>query len=109
MAQEGKTWLDRLPSYASMLITMGSLIFSIGVIYSDVTKLKVDVQNLSQSAAKTDILSTRMNTIQLDVDRAGQAQGKLDVKLDAINASLGAIQVGVARLESTMAERDKRK
>ncbi len=103
MAGEGKVWLDRLPDYASSIVTIGSLVFSVGMLWSDVNKLKIDVQSLNQSAAKSEVLNTRMNLMQIDVDRGAQTQGKLDVKLDAIISTLGAVQVGVARLEEKVA------
>lgn len=104
-----QTWVDRLPSYASMLITLGSLIFSIGVIYSDVSTLKRTVADLKEQASMCETLTTRVNILQLEVDRSEQTQDKLDGKLSSINTSLGMIQVGVARLEEKIADKQKGK
>lgn len=103
------TWVDRLPSYASMLITLGSLMFGGGVLYSNVAGLKVQVDELNTSASKCESLITRVNILQMEVDKAEQSQDKFASKLDAITDGLGQIQIGVARLEERLTEREAQK
>ena len=105
MAVNDRGWVSQVPGYVGALISVGSLIFSVGVIYSDVNTLKQDVKGLYTDVSKQESILTRVNVLQLQVERSEQVQDKLAGKLDNIDKSLASISVGLARLEERLPEK----
>jgi len=82
-------------------------VFSVGVLYADVDKLKQEMLYISDDLSRYEATTNRVSVLQMQVDKAEQIQDKLAYKLDAIDTSLRNIEVGVARLEERMVEKQK--
>ena len=107
MAAPNRQWLQHVPSYFGMLVSIGTLIFSVGILYSDVQNLKKGVADLMIQASEQESIRGRVNILQMQAERSEQNQDKLDGKLDRIDKTLNNIEVGLARMEERLPEKKK--
>lgn len=103
-----KRLIERIPDYVGMLITIGSLVFSVGYLYSDVQKMKEQVTFLSSTIARQEALSYKVSGMQEQIDRVEKGQDRLVDRLMSLDSTLIQIQVGMARIEEKLIDKNKK-
>jgi len=104
-----KQLLLQIPAYIGALVSVGSLVFSIGVIYSDVDNIKKELSSFNDELTLQSQEIRQLESLRSQVASSEKMQEKLAERLDNIDKSLGSIYVGVARMEEKLSERTSQK
>ena len=91
-----------LREWSSLIMSIGSVLFAVVIMYADVQKLKRDVDDLKGNAIEQVMVNQTVHVLQLKVQNTEKAQDKLDERFSRIEVALSNIQVGVGRLEERM-------
>lgn len=102
---KNKGVLTLLKDWSSLVMSIGSVLFAVVIMYADVQKLKKDVDDLKSNAVEQVMVNQTVHILQLKVQNTEKAQDKLDDRFSRIETALSNIQVGVGRLEERMSKK----
>lgn len=92
-----KTWSERLSSWSTTAVTVGSLVFGVGILYADVQDIKHDVSRSEGLVVQTQVLETKLANAEKTQEKTIEVLEKLSDNVDKLGKS-------VARLEGQLGE-----
>lgn len=94
--------LSKIPSYVQLLITIGGMVFAMGIMYSDVQGLKQEVGTLSQINLRNAALSNQLVVMQEQLKVSERNQERTSLAIENLSASINRLSMSLVRLESRL-------
>ena len=96
-----------IPSWLQALITVGGLVFSVGVLYADVQGIKRDNEGSNAVLNKHSELLSQIGVIDSKLQTQDKTNERLIYSMDKLSTAAETLSVNVARLEERTRDKTK--
>lgn len=101
--------LNAIPSWVQMLITLGTLLFGMGVMYATLQDVKVQVQALHNVPAINERQDADINNIKQSLIEEKNTRQQTNQYIGKLADAVSSLSTSVARLEGKLDNEDRRR
>jgi hypothetical protein len=96
-----KAVIEHLPGWIQMLVVIGSMVFSMGVLYNRVNNLEGRVNTQESYPAE-------IGRLQIQIEQANKAQEQTNESVNKLADAVNNLSVSVAKLQGQMDTKTRR-
>jgi methyl-accepting chemotaxis protein len=94
--------IKEAPAWISIVISLGTMIFALGVMYNNVQSLKDRMEKADQSSIQVIRMTGQINNLQTQIQNNYQTQQHTNESVDKLTDAVNTLSVSVSNLEGKL-------